>query len=498
MMRGVVTAAFVAVALAAGMARGGGQTLWNDQWTPASRLPDYSYAGYHDGQRPIPDVSVVTSVKDHGAKGDGATDDTAAFQEAIRSVEHGGGAVLVPAGRYVLGDTVVIDRPNVVLRGEGPEKTVLVVPKSLQQLHPVGLSSDEKLGYAFGGGFVVIRGQVKGEKLADVAAEAKRGGRELVLSAAANVKPGDVVRLLMNNAPSLGRYLHGDLFDSGVATASHKNFVDFTAQVVSVDGAKVALDRPLRTDVRAEWKPELWSYRPTVSESGIERLSFEFPGVPKKKHLQEEGFNAIQVSGAVDCWVRDIAVTDGDIGVKLDGARNCTVSGVVVKAVKRKNPTGHHALWASGHAQDCLFDHFDIQTQFVHDLSVEGFANGNVFARGKGVALNLDHHRNGPYGNLFAELHTGSVSRLWDSSGRGDRGPHTAGWETVWDLTYDSGKLPKLPDWPLLNVVGVKGYPERTPTDNTPLVEMSDKTPVPANLYEAQLRQRAGASAGSR
>lgn len=484
-MRTVLIAALVGVVVAAGgMARGD---------VPASRLPDYSYAGCHDGERPIPNVPVATSVKDHGAKGDGMTDDTAAFQKAIQSLGRDGGAVLVPAGRYVIGDPVVIDRPNVVLRGQGPDKTVLVVPKSLQQLHPVGMREGEKLGYAFGGAFVAIRGQVKGEKLAEVASEARRGDRELVLSAPAKVKPGDVVRLLMNNAPSLGRYLHGDLFDSGVATASHKNFVDFTAHVVAVDGAKITLDRPLRTDVRGDWKPEVWSYRPTVTESGVESLSFEFPGVPKKKHLQEEGFNAVQFINADNCWVRDVTVIDGDIGVKLDGSRNCTVSGVVVKAAKRKDPTGHHALWASSHSQDCLFDNFDIQTQFVHDLSVEGFANGCVFMRGRGVALNLDHHRNGPYGNLFTALKTRDVSRLWQSSGRGDRGPHSAGWETVWGVAYETGKLPALPDWPLLNVVDVRGYAGKSPSDNGPWVEPRGPAAAGENLYMYQLRERVGA-----
>jgi hypothetical protein len=461
---------------------------------PASRLPDYSYAGYHDGERPLPAPAVATSVRDHGAKADGTTDDAPAFQAAIRSLGPGGGAILVPAGRYVLGSPVVIERPNVVLRGEGPDKTVLVVPRSLQQLHPVGLSKDAKLSYAFGGGFVSVHGQTKGEKLADVTADAKRGDRRLTLSAADKLKPGDVLRLLMNNAPSLGRYLHGDLFDAGAATSVHKIYVDFTARVVAVEGTTVTIDRPLRTDVRREWEPEVWSFRPTVTECGVEHLSFEFPGVPKKKHLQEEGFNAIHLVGAVDCWVRDVAITDADLGVKLDACRNCTVTGVTVRAARRKEPTGHHAFWASGHSQDNLFDRFDIRTRFVHDLSVEGFANGNVFQNGKGHALNLDHHRNAPYGNLFTNLHSVDISRLWDSSGRGDRGPHSAGWETVWNLTYDHGKLPKLPDWPLLNVVGVEGYPTREPSDNTPWVgPPAGDAAGPENLYMYQLKKRTDA-----
>jgi hypothetical protein len=53
-------------------------------WNPAGRLPaDWSFAGYKNGDEPIPTVPVVASVKDYGAKGDNITDDTAAFLAAI-------------------------------------------------------------------------------------------------------------------------------------------------------------------------------------------------------------------------------------------------------------------------------------------------------------------------------------------------------------------------------------------------------------------------------
>ncbi|MCX6906896.1 MAG: hypothetical protein NTY01_02510 [Verrucomicrobia bacterium] len=57
--------------------------LWGtagEKWTPQSRLPDFSFAGYHAGEAPIPDVAVKASVKNFGAKGDGVADDTAAFK----------------------------------------------------------------------------------------------------------------------------------------------------------------------------------------------------------------------------------------------------------------------------------------------------------------------------------------------------------------------------------------------------------------------------------
>lgn len=53
----------------------------------------------------------AVSVKDFGAVGDGVTDDAAAFQLAINAVMAlpGGGMIFVPAGTYLLGDTLIIE-----------------------------------------------------------------------------------------------------------------------------------------------------------------------------------------------------------------------------------------------------------------------------------------------------------------------------------------------------------------------------------------------------
>ncbi len=75
--------------------------LWGEHgelWTPKSRLPDFSFAGYHSGNVPIPNVPIKASVKEFGAKGDGQADDSQAFLDAIAAVSDG--AVLIPAGRY--------------------------------------------------------------------------------------------------------------------------------------------------------------------------------------------------------------------------------------------------------------------------------------------------------------------------------------------------------------------------------------------------------------
>ena len=87
--------------MALGTAQAGNSQLWGasgELWDPLGRLPDFSYAGYGQGESTIPNVPVEHNVTKFGAVGDGIADDTAAFQAAIDGTSHG--AVLIPPGTY--------------------------------------------------------------------------------------------------------------------------------------------------------------------------------------------------------------------------------------------------------------------------------------------------------------------------------------------------------------------------------------------------------------
>lgn len=63
---------------------------------------------------------LVFNVKDYGATGDGVTDDTAAFQNAISEVVSGGGTLYIPRGRYVITTKLNIDLTNITrINGKG-------------------------------------------------------------------------------------------------------------------------------------------------------------------------------------------------------------------------------------------------------------------------------------------------------------------------------------------------------------------------------------------
>jgi hypothetical protein len=132
----------------------GTSRLWGERgelWSPTGRLPDFSYAGYHAGERPIPVVPVAVDVRDFGAVGDGVADDTQAFLDAIAAAERG--AVFVPSGRYKITRVLFIEKSNIVLRGESRDSTVLYFPETLYDV--VGPGKDGgPTGWSWGGGWI--------------------------------------------------------------------------------------------------------------------------------------------------------------------------------------------------------------------------------------------------------------------------------------------------------------------------------------------------------
>jgi len=480
--------------------------LWGqagERWSPQSRLPDFSFAGYHFGNDPIPAISVTANVRDFGARGDGVSDDTEVFLKAIASLSRG--ALLIPAGRYRITQVLKIAKGHVVLRGEGPDRTTLVFPKPLREMigeSPTWAGGVQTKGnWSWGGGVLWCEGRDVGEKIADVTVGARRGDTVLAVSNASQIAAGSMIRLVMHEPAdgSLGRHLHADAAPAGagMVKAYGGKLVDWASRVVSVQGTRVTLERPLRLDVRPEWRPELFSSSPTVEEIGLENFSIEFPGTPYEGHFTEKGFNGIFFDGVQHSWVRHVTIVDADNGIVFhpgtpayDISRWITISGLRLAVQARSKPiNGHHGIALEG-PHDCLITDFSIDTQFVHDLTVDSVCCGNVFSRGRGRNLCFDHHTYAPYENLFTDIDAGVGDRLWKSGGPADGGPGSAARETLWNIRAATPPAALAPH-PQLNIVGMTAWATRK-TDQTWIEAIPPAELWPQDLHRAQLARRRG------
>lgn len=95
-------------------------------------LPDFSWAGYRNGEQPVVRVSTTFDVLDFGADASGATDSQPAFQAAIDAASLAGGVVTVPEGLFRIDDQLLVTASDVVLRGQGAATSRLWFTRSAQ------------------------------------------------------------------------------------------------------------------------------------------------------------------------------------------------------------------------------------------------------------------------------------------------------------------------------------------------------------------------------
>jgi hypothetical protein len=474
----------------------GTSRLWGERgelWSPTGRLPDFSYAGYHAGERPIPVVPVAVDVRDFGAVGDGVADDTQAFLDAIAAAERG--AVFVPSGRYKITQVLFIEKSNIVLRGESRDSTVLFFPETLYDV--VGPGKDGgPTGWSWGGGWIWSNPELErgdsdppvwdeGVRLARVTTAARKGETSIAVSTTAGIEVGQYVRLVQYESDgSLSLRLHAGHQLNGrcIIDRPGEVVINWVLEVTRVEEGRIHFDRPFRIDVLPEWSAELWTAEPGVVEVGVEHLTVEFPVRKYPGHHNEPGQNAISLNRALNSWIRDVAILNSDNGIFLWYARYTTAEDIVIAG-----RGGHYGINIGG-AQDTLVTRFRIENESVHDTSTSNVANGSVFSWGRGLAINFDHHRGGAFQNLYSAIHVGQPARMWRSSGTRS-GHYTAAHETAWNIKPRA--IPQKKQlWPAVNIIGrlnraAAKHPGWLDSWIEPVVNLR-----PKDLHSAQLARR--------
>ncbi len=474
--------------------------LWGksgEKWSPASRLPDFSHAGYKRGEHPLPDVPRAASVRDFGATGDGKSDDTEAFAKALASVSKG--AIEVPPGRYRITKPLVLQKSGVVLRGAGPDRSVLFFPVPLNDVVPnwgATTRGERTSNYSWSGGFITIRGSFRSKDLATISSPALRGATTVVVASTNGLSVGREIEIYQSDLPDNSLAIELYSGDAGaVGNLRGKSHSSLVARITAVADRRVTIDRPLRVNLEPRWKPRIRAFEPTVTGSGIENLGFEFPLKPYAGHFTELGFNPLALSGVANCWLRDIRILNADSGPFINGVFN-TVDGIIIESKRpldRQKCNGHHGI-SLGNGDNLLVN-FDIRTRFIHDITMEACCSGNVVSSGRGVDLSLDHHRRSPYENLFTDLDAGIGARLWKCGGGAKLGKHCAARGTFWNIRSSHPISYPPADFgpPSMNFVAVHSKPsEATQAEGKWFETIAPADIQPQNLYLAQKAVRLG------
>ncbi len=470
--------------------------LWGvdgELFDPAGRLMDWSYAGYQAGEQELPWHPATVALTDHGAVPDDGGDDTAAFLLALDAAA-GGGVIDIPAGTFELRDKIMLP-DGVVLRGAGSGITIIDIPVSLTDVYGnPRLDSGGQSTYSFSQAFIEARGTYPSTTLATITANASRGDTSIRVSSADDLVVGEWIHIIQTDADSgLMNRLHADLMTAGPDLVGDRG-MDFHTRISAIDGDVVEIERALPVDVDTRWSPQLRPFAPTGSEIGVEHLTIRFPLTPYPGHFAEQGYNAIDFRRVANSWVRDVEVLNSDYGVNIRDCFFVTVQDVVLATTgDRGSIVGHHGI-NNGEGSDNLFIGFDIRATFQHDVANEWYATGVVFTKGRGDNLRMDHHCAAPYSTLWTEIDAGEGTTPWTSGGSGDRCPHTAAYDTIWNVRADRNMvLPGNNYGPRMNFVGFQtAATEATSPYDWWLETIAPDDLEPSNIWEAMRARRLG------
>ncbi len=496
--------------------------LWGkngEKWDAAGRLPDFSFAGYETGIKDIPTFPIKATLGQNGAKPNDGLDDADELQKLINTIATPG-TVLIPKGQWNLDKRIYIKRSGVVVKGE--DGAEFFMRKSLSQIDKENNvdTSPEEMNYSFFQAFINLEGNIVTKKKADgvIVENAAQGIKQLVVSKNTKVAIGDWIMITQTDdaTESLYKYINnvkdGRSFYQNPPKdeiLNEKNMFTFYTKVLGKTGDIITIERPMpiKTDTRWNPKVEVLDMEKTTQNIGFQNITLRMNGDAWGGHFKNAGFSGINMIGLMNSWLKDVTIIDADNCIYFHNIAFCTLDGITIKAGKRPNnkDIGHHGIFIRDSARDNLITNFKFEASYLHDLTVEAHATQNVFTHGVGKQLNFDHHRIGPFANLFTEINVGNGNRLMGSSGALYRGPHTGIYTTLWNIQKTSGafrtlpsssnsadKIPggsPAPDWFYMNAIGLQGI--KAADGRNQYVEFTNgENFSPKNLYEAQKAKR--------
>lgn len=458
-----------------------GPSWWGQPWTPvilsdtAGRLPDFSYAGYHWGERPLPDHPVTFNVTDFGATGQDMNDDTRAFQAALDEAHARSGPVTlgIPAGVYHLSGVLLLERDSLVLRGSGPGSTTIYIEKPLGALDmPPGFTrpTDTELvrgravsPFTQAGG--IIWSRTPDESTYDQSTSIlgfSRGGHAIQIA-----EPELVA------APGEAHIVWG-----------RENLLQVS--ITGKEGNVIYTKAPLPMGLADAPEARLLPIN-QLTEIGIEHLTIEFEPVPYGGHQLEDGYNAVYLTGVRHGWVRNVEIINSDAGVIVEDAAHVTLEDIRIKG--RESHIGIELIdsWHN------LTRRIQMDSDAIHPIGILGASGYNVMHESR-----FDHifDISSSHPNLFDNLvmQPADASRdLWIT----DDPTGMVLWHT--DIRYVRNTTLRLPAYTgelgsEAVVVGLSSsVPIRFQTHHGTHLEGINRSGISApSLYDIQLRRRLG------
>ena len=516
-------------------------------------IPDFSYAGYQNGEQRLPVAEgVVIDVAKFGALANDGQDDSAAIQRAFDAANKIEQPVIIrfEAGTYRITSVLRINRSDFVLQGQGAGAmgTELHFPRplrhvdrspSLDELRTYIRRLDKRQKepdlnineyfseYSWSGGFIWIQAPDTRPapyleeldpsiEVLSAITSGVRGEDQFTVADSSAIKAGQIIQLQWLNRAGQGSGIlkaiygeHHALAGSHHWTFKERPLVRQTVRVKSIEGNRVTIADALLHDIDDTVPAQAASWIGLVN-IGIEDMHLSFPDSPTFGHHLEEGYNGIYFTSAFDSWARNLKVTNADSALLSYNSANLTFENIVTDG----NRTAHYAVHM-GNVHNVIAKDLRVLNRVRHSLTFNTqstkcvYQNAEVF-----VAPVLDQHAGANHQNLFDAVILHAPVReqdgkktiaVYDGSGAGYWQPGHGGYNTTWNLKIlvsggahpgDKVTLQGVDEGPMAIIVGIHGNREfELDYRPKPLISIlnTQVAEIPS-LYDHQLSERMKAS----
>jgi hypothetical protein len=349
------------------------------------------------------------------------TDDTAAALRALNRArdylrEHPGmtAEVRFPKGTWTLASPLFVDMSNLWIAGSGRAETTLVFTAPLAAVAPDFNLHNEQ--WAYRGGLIWVEsfpGQAmapfdKGVELPGTYGQGQTALDVGEMSGRFREYVGKVIHLEWTGDKDLLQAIYGDAASFPQIDWSDWEYFrrdgsfryEWSNRIIRIDGSTLIMEKPLRLPVTKAWKVRLGVRRGDISGIVIKDLKITFPPHPEKRHLEQEGLNAVFTSCAISPIIRDLEISNADNGVILERTSHALVSRIVFSGERKY----HHAISLRGLTHDSLVESLEIRGPVHHGISAQDLSSGNVMRNCVMDSGTLDLHRGMPFDNVRTSI----------------------------------------------------------------------------------------------
>jgi len=473
-----------------------------------NRIADFSYAGYHRGEAPIPEVPMVLGI------GPVDGDNTAHVQQAIDElgakplgVDGLRGAVLLAPGEYPIHGTVLLRHSGVVVRGAGDGDD----PATSTILRAIGDEPHQRVVLVVGSGDNHRWQPELPNSRSDIVSElVPVGARSFDVEDPSLYAVGDHVVIVHPCTEAwLAAVDHGGPGMDGPWTENSLPLV-FKRQVVAVDGATLTIDAPVFNHLDRSLS-QSYVYKldreGLVTEVGVEDLRIDIDTLGGDD--EDHAWSAIAMRGLEDAWVRRFtALHFGYAAVTIQTGTQITVADARALDPVAQVTGERMYNFDVSNAQQILFTHCHA-TGGRHHFVSNGttYTSGVVFHRSTSTGPNAssEGHRRWSMGLLYDNIVESEPAKaglvVLGLYNRGDYGTGH-GWSSAHSVAwnYDTGsdgvgviqRPPTAQNYAIGGAGTFSGDKPPAPFEQPEGYIEGTGQPglVPESLYERQLAER--------